>query len=276
MGKTSYALSEAIFAAIDNNIPLAFFSLEMSKQQISLRIMLIYLGISSDDYRRGALKEDDWNNIYSFLNKLSKAPIYIDDTAGLSIEEFRSKSSSLKRKYGIKRIYVDYIGLMTVKNQDKGSNRTQIIGQISRALKGVARELNIPVFALAQMNRAVEARGGNKKPILSDLRDSGEIEQDADIVTFLYRPEYYGITEDESGNSTRGLAELIIAKHRGGALEDVPMFFNAPCTAFLSVQERSSGYNNPTIDIIKRRMLEKKSGNNLIDDTIPESDFTLF
>ncbi len=159
------------------------------------------------------------------VKALETAPLFIDDTPSLSIFDLRAKARRLASQHNIKMIIIDYLQLMTAGGTQKGGNREQEISTISRNLKALAKELNVPVIALSQLSRAVETRGGSKRPILSDLRESGAIEQDADMVLFLYRPEYYGLTEDEEGNSTAGIAEVIIAKHRNGELATVPLKF---------------------------------------------------
>ena len=156
---------------------------------------------------------------------MSEIPIFIDDTPGINIFELRAKCRRLKMQHDIQMVIIDYLQLMSGGGNNKNTNREQEISQISRALKGLAKELNVPVIALSQLSRAVEVRGGSKRPQLSDLRESGAIEQDADIVSFIYRPEYYQILEDESGQSLKGIAEIIIAKHRNGALDTVKLRF---------------------------------------------------
>src|SRR5690606_36746449 len=168
--------------------------------------------------------DHEWTQLHSRIGRLTAAPLLIDDTPALNVFAFRAKCRRLKAQYDIQMVIVDYLQLMHGKADGKGGNREQEIGSISRALKSVAKELNIPVIALSQLSRAVQSRpAASKRPQLSDLRESGSIEQDADMVLFLYRPEYYGIVEDENGNSTAGIAEIIIAKHRNGELATVPL-----------------------------------------------------
>lgn len=223
MGKTSYVLSLARNAAVEFEKPVAVFSLEMSSVQLVTRLISAESGISSEKLRSGNLRDDEIHQIHSKIDKLSQAPIFIDDTAGLSVFELRAKARRLKTQHDIQMIVIDYLQLMTA--GDSKGNREQEISTISRSLKGIAKELNVPVLALSQLSRAVETRGGDKKPMLSDLRESGSIEQDADMVQFIHRPEYYGITEDEEGNPTNGTANIIIAKHRNGAVCDVRLRF---------------------------------------------------
>ncbi len=225
MGKTSYVLSLARNAAVDFNIPVAFFSLEMSSIQLVTRLVSAESEISSEKLRSGNLRADEIQQIHTKIDGLAEAPIFIDDTAGLSIFELRAKARRLKSQHDIQLLIVDYLQLMTGGGDNKNGNREQEISMISRSLKSIAKELNIPVLALSQLSRAVETRGGDKRPQLSDLRESGSIEQDADMVQFIHRAEYYGLTEDEAGNSTTGMATIIIAKHRNGSVGDVKLKF---------------------------------------------------
>lgn len=218
MGKTAFVLSCARNAAVDFNRPVVVFSLEMSSIQLVNRLISGETEIEQEKIRKGTLEEWEWQQIHSKIGRLEQAPLIIDDTPALNIFEFRAKCRRLKSQHDIQLIIIDYLQLMQGKADGKGGgNREQEIGSISRALKSVAKELNVPVIALSQLSRAVENRpGASKRPMLSDLRESGSIEQDADMVLFLYRPEYYGMTEDENGNPTNGVGEVIIAKHRNG------------------------------------------------------------
>lgn len=222
MGKTAFVLSIARNAAVDFKKPVAVFSLEMSSMQLVNRLISGEAEIPSDKLRKGNLEAWEWEQLTRKVESLSEAPIYIDDTPGINIFELRAKCRRLKMQHDIQMIIIDYLQLMSggVDGKSNG-NREQEISAISRGLKGIAKELNVPVIALSQLSRAVETRGGDKRPQLSDLRESGAIEQDADLVVFLYRPEYYGFTEDEENNSVRGIGEVIIAKHRNGALDTV-------------------------------------------------------
>lgn len=224
MGKTAFVLSMARNVAVDFNVPLAIFSLEMSSIQLVTRLISSETQLPADKLKKGNLENYEWEQLNAKIGKLVEAPLYIDDTPALSIFELRAKCRRLKAQHNIQMIIIDYIQLMSAGNDNKG-NREQEISTISRSLKALAKELNVPVITLSQLNRSVETRGGSKRPILSDLRESGAIEQDADMVMFIYRPEYYKIDQDEEGNSTQGMAELIIAKHRNGALADVKMQF---------------------------------------------------
>ncbi len=224
MGKTAFVLSMARNIAVDFNVPLAIFSLEMSSIQLVTRLISSETQLSADKLKKGNLENYEWEQLNAKIGKLVDAPMFIDDTPALSIFELRAKCRRLKAQHNIQMIVVDYIQLMSAGADLKG-NREQEISTISRSLKALAKELNVPIITLSQLNRSVETRGGSKRPLLSDLRESGAIEQDADMVMFIYRPEYYKIDQDEEGNSTKGVAELIIAKHRNGALADVKMQF---------------------------------------------------
>ncbi|RYY12688.1 MAG: replicative DNA helicase, partial [Cytophagaceae bacterium] len=197
--------------------------------------------LDSEKIKKGNLADYEWQQLNSKISALSSAPIFIDDTPALSIRELRAKCRRLKSQHDIQLIIIDYLQLMSGNDGGKGGNREQEIASISRALKGIAKELNIPVIALSQLSRSVETRGGDKKPQLSDLRESGSIEQDADMVIFLYRPEYYKITEDEMGNPTQGMGEVIIAKHRNGSLETVQLKFIGKFTKFADLDGFDGG-----------------------------------
>jgi replicative DNA helicase len=231
MGKTAFVVSALRNAAIDYQMPVALFSLEMSSQQVMYRLISAEAEIDSQKLRKGDLETEDWKAMHSRLNNLDNAPIYIDDTPALSVLELRTKARRLKAFHNIKMLIVDYLQLMTAGNGKTGMNREQEIANISRSLKTIAKELNIPVIALSQLSRSVESRP-DKKPMLSDLRESGSIEQDADVVMFLYRPEYYGLEETETGESTQGIAEVIIAKNRSGSVDTARLRFIGKYTRF--------------------------------------------
>lgn len=230
MGKTAFLLSMARNIAVGHKIPMALFSLEMASVQLITRMIASETRISSEKLRKGTLDDDEWQRLFSNVSELENAPLYIDETPSLSIFDFRAKCRRLVMQHGVRLIMVDYLQLMTAGGGGKGGgNREQEISMISRSLKAIAKELNVPVIALSQLSRSVETRPG-KRPQLSDLRESGAIEQDADIVSFIFRPEYYKITtwdNDEEGaeTSTENQAELIIAKHRNGATADVRLSF---------------------------------------------------
>jgi len=237
MGKTAFIVSAMRNAAVDHNKPVAMFSLEMSSVQLINRLISAEAEIESERIMKGKLENYEWARMHERIAKLTSAKIYIDDTPALSIMELRAKSRQLKSQYDIQMIIIDYMQLMRGSDIGKGmTNREQEIATISRGLKGLAKELNIPVIALSQLSRATETRGGDKRPQLSDLRESGSIEQDADMVMFLYRPEYYHIDEDEAGNSTRGIGEVIVAKHRNGSLDTVKLRFVGQFTKFMDLE----------------------------------------
>lgn len=229
MGKTAFVVSALRNASVDFNFPVALFSLEMASLQLVNRLISAEAELDSEKIRKGNLADFEWQQMVHKTKRLSSAPIFIDDTPALSILELRAKCRRLKAEHNIQLVVIDYLQLM--KGEASG-NREQEIASISRALKGIAKELNVPVIALSQLSRGVETRGGDKRPQLSDLRESGSIEQDADIVMFLYRPEYYKITVDEEGMPTQGMAEVIIAKHRNGSLENVKLKFIGKYTKF--------------------------------------------
>ncbi|MEZ4696646.1 MAG: replicative DNA helicase [Rhodothermales bacterium] len=227
MGKTALSLAIARNAALHPESPagVAIFSLEMSAQQLAQRLLTSEARVDAQAARTGRLREEDFPKLARAASRLSEASIYIDDTPGLTVLELRAKCRRLKAEHDIGLIIVDYLQLMHGTGQSRNSNREQEIAQISRSLKGLAKELNVPVIALSQLSRAVETRGGDHRPQLSDLRESGSIEQDADVVAFIYRAERYGIVVDENGNSTEGLGEVIIGKQRNGPIGTVRLAF---------------------------------------------------
>jgi len=235
MGKTALALNIARNIAIEFNHKVAVFSLEMSAKQLSDRLIIAETEIDSHTYRTGKLNGGEWDLIEKKTSILCNDNLKIDDKAGISVYELASKCRKLKRTSGLEAVIIDYIQLMTAGKDFKG-NREQEVSTISRKLKQLAKELNIPIIALSQLNRAVENRG-DKRPQLSDLRESGAIEQDADMVIFLHRPEYYGILEDDKGNSTQGLAEIILAKYRNGATEIIKLKFIKRLIKFANYEE---------------------------------------
>jgi replicative DNA helicase len=240
MGKTAFVLSCARNAAVDFNKPVVVFSLEMSSLQLGNRLISGECEIEQEKIRKGTLEDWEWQKIHTSIARLEKSKLILDDTPALSIFEFRAKCRRLKSQHDIQLIIVDYLQLMQGKSADNkngGGNREQEIGSISRALKSVAKELNVPVIALSQLSRAVETRPGAKRPMLSDLRESGSIEQDADMVLFLYRPEYYGLTEDDSGNPTQGIGEVIIAKNRNGETGNVRLQFVGKYVKFMNLED---------------------------------------
>ena len=240
MGKTSFALSMAKNIAADLRTPMAFFSLEMSNVQLVNRLISNACEIQGSKILNGQLQRDEWERLDKNINNLLGAPLYVDDTPGLSVFELRTKARRLVREHGIKLIMIDYLQLMNA-NGMRFSSRQEEVSTISRSLKGLAKELNIPILALSQLNRGVESREGleGKRPQLSDLRESGAIEQDADMVIFVHRPEYYHIYQDDNGRDLHGMAQIIIAKHRKGATGDVLLTFRGEYTRFENPEDKA-------------------------------------
>ena len=239
MGKTALALNLARNAAVQFNRPVAFFSLEMSSVQLVTRLISSETSLTADKLRSGDLAEFEWQQLTTKVTPLTEAPIFIDDTPQLSVFELRAKCRRLKQQHDIQMVFIDYLQLMTAKG-DKGLNREQEISTISRSLKSLAKELEIPVLALSQLSRNVEQRPGSKKPILSDLRESGAIEQDADMVMFIYRPEYYKDGADDN-DKPKGYSVIDIAKHRNGKLGEVELRFVGQYARF---EEFEQGFDN--------------------------------
>lgn len=225
MGKTAFTLNIASYCGLHNNT-VAFFSLEMSKEQLMQRMLCSEGGIDASRLRTGQLDEGEWNHLVETADRLSRAPIFIDDTAGITVMELRSKARRLKAEHGLDLIVIDYLQLMQGRPNRNGDNRQQEISEISRSLKALARELDVPVIALSQLSRSVESRQ-IKKPMLSDLRESGSLEQDADIVMFLYREDYY-----DKDTENKNITEVIIAKHRNGPVDSISLFFQKEFTKF--------------------------------------------
>ena len=214
---------------------VAVFSLEMSAAQLVNRLISSETELAQDKLKKGNLENHEWQQLHAKIKKLADAPLFIDDTPALSIFELRAKCRRLKSQHDIKMVIIDYLQLMTTGGNE--GNREQEISSISRSIKSIAKELGVPIIALSQLSRAVETRGGEKRPMLSDLRESGAIEQDADMVMFIYRPAYYGITEDDDGLPTDDLAELILAKHRNGSLDTVKLKFQGNLAKFSNREE---------------------------------------
>lgn len=258
MGKTAFVLSMAKNMAISYNIPVAIFSLEMSNLQLVNRLISNTCELESEKIKSGRLTQMEWDQLMSRIKHLYSAPLYIDDTPSLSVFELRTKARRLVREHNVQFIIIDYLQLMNASGMKYGS-REQEVSMISRNLKQLAKELNIPIVALSQLNRSVESRTDGKRPQLSDLRESGAIEQDADIVCFIHRPEYYLRSDtDANGNDIRGLAEFIVAKHRSGSVDDIKMRFKAKYARFENWGEESivtqqatigSRLNNPENEI---------------------------
>lgn len=227
MGKTTFALNLASHAAVEVKVPVVIFSLEMSKEQLALKLLCSEAGVDNQRIRTGTLRDDDWPKLSHALGRLSDAMLFIDDTPGISALEIRAKARRIKSEYGLGLIIIDYLQLM--QSRSKSENRQQEVSEISRSLKALARELDVPVIALSQLSRAVEQRA-DKKPTLADLRESGSLEQDADIVGFLYREDYYNPETDR-----KNITELIIAKQRNGPVGTVDFFFQKEFSKFQSL-----------------------------------------
>ena len=263
MGKTALALTMARNIAIDHSRAIGFFSLEMSSEQLVNRLIASEAELSSNKLRKGYLKDHEMVQLHQKIKYLSDAEIFIDDTPALTVFELRAKARRLVKNHNVSIILIDYLQLMQAGNNS--GNREQEISTISRSLKSIAKELKIPVIALSQVNRGVETRSsvGSKRPILSDLRESGAIEQDADIVTFIYRPEYYKITEWENGDDCHGQAEIIIAKHRNGALKNIRVKFISEFARFSNLEY------NEEIDSIDSSMISLPSSLNSENESTP-------
>ena len=267
MGKTAFILSMARNITIDHNDPVAIFSLEMSAEQLATRLIVAETDIDSEKIKRGKLESQDWLEIEQKTNLLAQAPLYIDDTPGISLTELRAKCRSLKIQYDIKLVIIDYLQLMTVGNEVK-SSREQEVSYISRGLKALAKELNIPIIALSQLNRSVEQRP-NKRPQLSDLRESGAIEQDADMVIFIHRPEKYKLEgQDKEGNTYEGLTEVIVAKYRNGPTDTIYLQFIGHKAKF---QDRPMFESTMTFHSQMNEDFETTGGQDVFD--LPNNDF---
>ena len=259
MGKTGLAMSIALRAAQQDSA-VGIFSLEMSETQLMARLIGGESGVSSNRMMSGDVKEYEWGQLQTTIEGFDSLKLYIDDTAAISVTALRAKARRMKMKYNISLVIVDYLQLM--KSSEKGGNREQEISRISQGLKALAKELDIPVIALSQLSRAVETRGGSKRPQLSDLRESGSIEQDADIVAFIYRPEYYQILEDENGRSLKGIAEIIFAKHRNGGIGTVEVEFEEQFARFSDIktgQFPAAAPYSPSAGITANRDLDDNS-----------------
>ena len=276
MGKTAFVLSMAKIIAVDFNIPVAIFSLEMSNVQLVNRLIMNVCEIEGGKIRNGRLTKAEWDKLENNISILQNAPIYVDDTPGLSVFELRSKARKLVKDKKIQLIIIDYLQLMNANGTNFGS-REQEVSIISRTLKGLAKELDIPVIALSQLSRAVEKRDSSnsnvdgKKPLLSDLRESGAIEQDADMVCFIHRPEYYKLYDDGNGKDLRGLGQIIVAKHRNGATDEIWLRFIGKYTRF---QNENDAYDESLYADVqyetkssKMNMLPQEEYGAKLDDT---------
>ena len=236
MGKTAFVLNIAQYMAFKKNKTVAIFSLEMSKEQLVNRLFSLESQVDAQSLRTGNMKDSDWEKLIEGAGIIGQSKLIIDDTPGISISELRSKCRKYKLEHGLDIIIIDYLQLMTGSVGRSSESRQQEVSDISRQLKGLARELNVPVVSLSQLSRAVESRP-DKRPMLSDLRESGAIEQDADMVCFIHRPEYYKIYQDDRGNDLRGMAEIVIAKHRNGAVGEVLLRFKGEFTRFSNPED---------------------------------------
>lgn len=272
MGKTSFILSMARNMAVIHQRPVALFSLEMSSIQLVNRLIASETELGSEKLRTGKLAPYEWEQLHTKIKDLVEAPIFIDDTPALSIFELRSKARRLKQKHNISCLVIDYLQLMTAGNVGRG-NREQEVSLISRQLKIIAKELNIPVIALSQLNRDVEKRQDkHKKPMLADLRESGAIEQDADMVLFIHRPEVYEIFEDENNNSLRGIGQIIIAKHRNGSTGEVSLRFRKELALFCNLEESGDQYTTTESVTLSSSMNDSSSDTHTFSDA-PHQDF---
>ena len=271
MGKTAFVLSMAKNIAVDFNIPVAIFSLEMSNVQLVNRLIMNVCEIEGGKIRNGRLTKAEWDKLENNISILQNAPIYVDDTPGLSVFELRSKARKLVKDKKIQLIIIDYLQLMNANGTNFGS-REQEVSIISRTLKGLAKELDIPVIALSQLSRAVEKRDSSnsnvdgKKPLLSDLRESGAIEQDADMVCFIHRPEYYKLYDDGNGKDLRGLGQIIVAKHRNGATDEIWLRFIGKYTRF---QNENDAYDESLYADVQYETATRKGRLN----ALPEEEY---
>jgi len=287
MGKTAFVLSMCRNIAVNNRVPVAMFSLEMSNVQLVNRLITNVCEIKGEQIKSGKLAPYEWGQLDFKIKDLYKAPLFVDDTPSLSVFELRTKARRLVREFGVRLIIIDYLQLMNASGMSYYS-RQEEVSTISRSLKGLAKELNIPIIALSQLNRSVENRVGvdsndpnSKRPQLSDLRESGAIEQDADLVCFIHRPEYYHIKQDNKGRDTKGVAEIIIAKHRNGAVKDIRLKFIAEYAKFTNINDGSIPL--PTdVETMKPSKLNTGYQNNddafntVTDDMAPIDDIVPF
>ncbi len=274
MGKTAFVLSMARNMAVEHDRSVAFFSLEMSSGQLVNRLIVSESEIPHEKIRNGNLSAHEWAQLTVKISDLQNSKIYIDDTPALSIFELRAKCRRLKAQYDIDIIIIDYLQLMSGPTDARG-NREQEVSTISRSLKAIAKELDVPIIALSQLNRSVETRGGYKRPQLSDLRESGAIEQDADMVLFIHRPEYYGFLEDEEGNSLVGLAEIIVAKHRNGAVGDIKLRFRKEQAKFSDLDDNFAPFATPVGASAQAVSYQSKMNEDPLSGSYGDSDFDI-
>jgi replicative DNA helicase len=263
MGKTAFVLSMARNIAVEHNRPVAVFSLEMANDQLVKRLIASESELPSEKIRNGNLEAHEWTQLETKIRRLENASIFLDDTPALSIFEFRAKLRRLVMQENIELVIIDYLQLMTAGGN---ASREQEVSTISRSLKAIAKELKVPIIALSQLNRSVEMRAGDKRPQLSDLRESGAIEQDADMVLFIHRPDYYGITEDSDGNSLIGLAEIIIAKHRNGSTGDLLLKFKKEFTRFSDMNESFTAGGNDSMTFTSKMNTDDELNTTVLDN----------
>jgi replicative DNA helicase len=256
MGKTAFALSMARNMAVDHSRSVAIFSCEMSSIQLVNRLIVAETDIPGDKIKNGRLNEEEWKQLDTRIKKLVQAPIFIDDTPAISIFELRAKCRRLKAQHKLDIVIVDYLQLMS--GPENAGSREQEVSNISRSLKSIAKELDVPILALSQLNRSVEMRGGSKRPLLSDLRESGAIEQDADMVVFIHRQEKFGILAFEDGSSTKGIAEIILAKNRNGPVDDVKLRFREEKAQFVEIDDFDLEYSAEAKDSAQSIILGSK------------------
>ncbi len=275
MGKTAFVISMARNVAVEFNQGVAIFSLEMSSLQIVNRLISGEAEIPAEDIRKGNFTQEKFNHLFEKTKKLAEAPIFIDDTPGLSVFELRAKCRRLKQQHNISLIIIDYLQLMSAGGS--GGNREQEISTISRSIKEIAKELDVPIIALSQLSRSVETRGGDKRPMLSDLRESGAIEQDADIVSFIYRPEYYQMETWPDETPCAGQGEIIIAKHRNGSLEDVRLKFIGKFAKFDNLDAFDNNFSGDSgMPLLPNENFDEESGTFIMSSKMNDDDFEDF
>jgi len=276
MGKTAFVISMARNVAVEFNQAVAIFSLEMSSLQIVNRLISGEAKIPAEDIRKGNFTQEKFEHLFETTKKLAEAPIFIDDTPGLSVFELRAKCRRLKQQHDIKLIIIDYLQLMSAGGN--GGNREQEISTISRSIKEIAKELDVPIIALSQLSRSVETRGGDKRPMLSDLRESGAIEQDADIVSFIYRPEYYQMETWPDETPCAGQGEIIIAKHRNGSLEDVRLKFIGKFAKFdnLDAFDNDFAGGEGGMPLLPNENFDEETGTFIMSSKMNDADFEDF
>ncbi len=284
MGKTALALTMSRNISVNQNIPVVFFSLEMSSTQLMTRLLSSEVGLSSKKLRTAQLAKHEWEQLNVNIKELEKAPLFIDDTAAISVEELIFKVEKLVESEGIKLVFLDYLQLVTIKSKNANTaNKEQEISYIVKKLKALAKRLDLSIILISQLNRALETRGGSKRPALIDFRDSGTIEEDSDLVCFLYRPEYYNIEEwdDEERSPSDGQAELIVAKHRNGSLDNIRLKFTQYIGKFDNLEKfepsfeflgSSDAANDDTFKTDHLPSADEAFGSSMNDDFNPDDN----